>query len=125
MDIPKDIKYTIDHEWVKIEDDHAVVGISDFAQHELGDIVFIEFPVIGDAFKKGDTIGTIEAVKTVTDLYAPLSGEITEVNTELDNLPESVNSDPYGHGWIVKMKITINSEISLLLSSEKYKEKIQ
>lgn len=122
MELPKDIKYTKDHEWLKIIDDVAIVGISDFAQSELGDIVFIEFPNIGDKLRKGDTIGTVEAVKTVADLFSPITGDIVEINTMLDDTPENVNNDPYGDGWIVKMRIADIDELAQLLTMEEYKE---
>ncbi len=122
MKIPSKINYTNDHEWVKTEDDIAIIGITDFAQGELGDIVFIEFPEIGDHFKAGDPFGTIEAVKTVADLFSPISGEVVEINEYLDNQPGKVNTDPYGEGWIVKIKIKNKSEIDDLLSPLSYKE---
>ncbi len=107
MNITDSLLYTDDHEWIKIEDSQAIIGITDFAQSELGDIVFIEFPDEGNTFQKGDTIGTIEAVKTVADLYAPVSGKILELNLELDDNVELINSDPIGKGWLIKMELFI------------------
>ena len=112
--------YTNDHEWIKIEENQGIIGITDFAQSELGDIVFIEFPDKGDLFQKGDTIGTIEAVKTVADLYAPVSGKIFELNLELDDNAELINSDPFGKGWLIKMELSNPDETSDLLSAEDY-----
>ena len=122
MDITDSLLYTNDHEWIKIEENQAIVGITDFAQSELGDIVFIEFPDEGDTFQKGDTIGTIEAVKTVADLYAPISGKIFELNLELDDNIELINSDPIGKGWVNKMELSNPDEISDLLSAEDYRK---
>ncbi len=120
MNITDSLLYTDDHEWIKIEDSQAIIGITDFAQSELGDIVFIEFPDEGDTFQKGDTIGTIEAVKTVADLYAPISGKILELNLELDDNIELINSDPIGKGWLIKMELSNPDETSDLLSAEDY-----
>ena len=120
MDITDSLLYTNDHEWIKIEENQAIIGITDFAQSELGDIVFIEFPDEGDTFQKGDTIGTIEAVKTVADLYAPISGKILELNLELDDNIELINSDPLGKGWLIKMELSNPDETSDLLSAEDY-----
>ena len=120
MDITDSLLYTNDHEWIKIEENQAIIGITDFAQSELGDIVFIEFPDKGDLFQKGDTIGTIEAVKTVADLYAPVSGKIFELNLELDDNVELINSDPFGKGWLIKMELSNPNEKSDLLSAEDY-----
>ena len=124
MNITDSLLYTDDHEWIKIEDSQAIIGITDFAQSELGDIVFIEFPDEGDTFQKGDTIGTIEAVKTVADLYAPVSGKILELNLELDDKVELINSDPIGKGWLIKMELFNPDEISDLLSAEDYRNLI-
>ena len=124
MDITDSLLYTNDHEWIKIEENQAIIGITDFAQSELGDIVFIEFPDEGDTFQKGDTIGTIEAVKTVADLYAPVSGKILELNLELDDNVELINSDPIGKGWLIKMELFNPDEISDLLSAEDYRNLI-
>ncbi|MEC7927504.1 MAG: glycine cleavage system protein GcvH [Candidatus Neomarinimicrobiota bacterium] len=120
MKITGSLLYTNDHEWIKIEENQGIVGITDFAQRELGDIVFIEFPDKGDLFQKGDTIGTIEAVKTVSDLYAPVSGKIFELNLELDDNVELINSDPFGKGWLIKMELSNPNEKSDLLSAEDY-----
>ena len=124
MDITDSLLYTNDHEWIKIKEIQAVIGITDFAQSELGDIVFIEFPDEGDTFQKGDTIGTIEAVKTVADLYAPISGKILELNLELDDNVELINSDPFGKGWLVKMELSNPDETFDLLSAEAYRSLI-
>jgi len=120
--VPEALKYTHDHEWVKIEKDKAVIGITDYAQSELGDIIFIEFPSIGDKVVQNDISGTIEAVKTVADIFSPLSGEVVEVNSELEDSPEYVNSDPYGKGWLIKIKIDQGSEDKPLLDSNQYSE---
>jgi glycine cleavage system H protein len=124
MDITDSLLYTNDHEWIKIEENQAIIGITDFAQSELGDIVFIEFPDEGDTFQKGDTIGTIEAVKTVADLYAPISGKILELNLELDDNIELINSDPIGKGWLITMELSNPDETSDLLSAEDYRNLI-
>ena len=124
MNITDSLLYTDDHEWIKIDDSQAIIGITDFAQSELGDIVFIEFPDEGNTFQKGDTIGTIEAVKTVADLYAPVSGKILELNLELDDNVELINSDPIGKGWLIKMELFNPDEISDLLSAEDYRNLI-
>ena len=124
MNIPKELKYTKDHEWVKIEGDVATVGVTDFAQSELGDIVYVEIETVGDSLDREEVFGTVEAVKTVSDLFLPLSGEILEFNSSLEDAPEKVNSDPYGDGWMVKIKISDEGEIEDLLSSEDYKELI-
>ena len=121
MNIPKDLKYSAEHEWVKVDGDIAYIGITDFAQSELGDIVFVEFPEIGDTFSIGDVFGTVEAVKTVADLFAPISGEIIEINDLLGNKPESINVDAYNNGWIVKVKIGNLEELENLLDPESYK----
>ena len=120
MDITDSLLYTNDHEWIKIKKNQAIIGITDFAQSELGDIVFIEFPDEGDTFQKGDIIGTIEAVKTLADLYAPISGKILELNLELDDNVELINSDPIGKGWLIKMELSNPDETSDLLSAEDY-----
>ena len=120
MDIPNNLKYTKEHEWIKVEDKTAYVGITDYAQSELGDIVFIELPNVNDTFSKDDVFGTIEAVKTLADLYIPVSGKIIEVNANLDAEPESVNTDPYDKGWIVKIELNDPSELNSLLSDSDY-----
>ena len=122
MNIPAELKYTKDHEWVKIEGDIATVGITEFAQSELGDIVYVEIETVGETIEQEEVFGSIEAVKTVSDLFMPLSGEILEFNEELDGNPELVNSDPYGAGWMVKVKISDTSEIEKLLDSSAYQE---
>lgn len=121
MNIPSDLKYTKDHEWVKIEGDVATIGITDFAQGELGDIVYVEVETEGDSLDKEATFGTVEAVKTVSDLFMPISGEIVEFNKSLERTPETVNTDPYGKGWMIKVKISNASETNSLLSAEQYK----
>jgi len=121
MNIPENLKYTKDHEWVAIDGDVATVGITDFAQGELGDIVFVEIETEGETLDKEEVFGTIEAVKTVSDLYMPLSGEVTELNEELEDKPELVNEDPYEGGWMIKIKISDPSEVDSLLSAEEYK----
>ncbi len=124
MQIPEDLKYTKDHEWARIEGDVATVGITDYAQSELGDIVYVELPEVGDQTTQGESFGTIEAVKAVSDLFAPLSGEVTEVNTALADQPEIINKDPYGEGWIIKIKLSNPSEVDELLSKSQYEELI-
>jgi glycine cleavage system H protein len=124
MNIPANLKYTKDHEWVSIEGDIATVGITHFAQKELGDIVYVEVETLDQTLEKDEVFGTVEAVKTVSDLFLPLSGEIIEFNDALENTPESVNLDPYGAGWMIKVKISNLDEIDSLLSSEAYKELI-
>jgi glycine cleavage system H protein len=120
MNIPANLKYTKDHEWVSIDGDVATVGITDFAQKELGDIVYVEVETLDQTLDKDEVFGTVEAVKTVSDLFLPLSGEIIEFNDNLESNPEAVNSDPYGAGWMVKVKISDASEVPQLLSSEDY-----
>ncbi|MFS4466926.1 glycine cleavage system protein GcvH [Maribacter sp. 2210JD10-5] len=122
MNIPSDLKYTKDHEWVKIEGDIATVGITDFAQGELGDIVYVEVETVDETLDKEEVFGTVEAVKTVSDLFLPLSGEIIEFNESLEDEPEKVNTDPYGEGWMVKIKFSDSSELEGLLSDADYKE---
>ncbi|MFP4547571.1 MAG: glycine cleavage system protein GcvH [Fidelibacterota bacterium] len=124
MNVPEDLKYTKNHEWVKVDGDIATLGITDHAQSELGDIVFVELPEEGDEFDAGDAIGTIEAVKTVADMNTPVSGEVTEVNEKLEDSSELMNKDPYGDGWIAKLKMSDDSELDDLLSAEEYKETI-
>ena len=124
MNIPSELKYTKDHEWVKVEGDTAIIGITDFAQGELGDIVYVEVETEGDSLDKEATFGTVEAVKTVSDLFMPISGEVIEFNKGLEANPESVNNDPYGKGWMIKVKIADSSEINGLLSADQYKSLI-
>ena len=121
MNIPSELKYTKDHEWVKIEGDLATVGITDFAQGELGDIVYVEVETLDETLDAEEVFGTVEAVKTVSDLFLPLSGEIVEFNEELEDEPEKVNTDPYGEGWMIKLKISDTSQIDDLLSADDYK----
>jgi glycine cleavage system H protein len=120
MNVPGELKYTKDHEWIRIEGDLAYAGITDFAQGELGDIVFVEIETVGETLDKEDVFGTIEAVKTVSDLFMPLSGEILEVNPLIEESPDVVNKDPYGRGWMVKIKIADPSEAGDILSAEQY-----
>lgn len=122
MNIPADLKYTKDHEWIKIEGNSVTIGITEFASKELGDIVFIEVDTVGDEVANGDVFGTIEAVKTVSDLFMPLSGTIDEFNEALEDSPESVNLDPYGDGWIIKVTMADDTDTSELLSADAYKE---
>jgi glycine cleavage system H protein len=124
MNFPAELKYTKDHEWVKLNGDSAVVGITEFAQRELGDIVYIDVPSVGKVVTREDIFGTIEAVKTVSDLFMPLTGTITEINALLDSRPELVNSDPYGDGWMVKVAIDNIADADNLLSAEDYKKLI-
>jgi len=122
MNFPAELRYTKDHEWIRIEGDHAVVGITDFAQRELGDIVYVEVETVGQELNAGDVFGTVEAVKTVSDLYLPLDGTISEVNSKLNANPELVNSDPYGEGWMVKMTIKNLADVEGLMTAEAYQE---
>jgi glycine cleavage system H protein len=121
MKIPDSLKYTKDHEWIRVENDEAYIGITDFAQHELGDIVFIEVETVGETLDKEEVFGTIEAVKTVSDLFMPVSGEVLEFNESLSDQPELVNKDPYGDGWIIKVKVSDPGQINELLTPEAYK----
>lgn len=124
MNIPADLLYTKDHEWVRIEGDTATVGITDFAQSELGDIVFVEIETLGQTLEREAVFGSVEAVKTVSDLYLPVSGEIVEVNEKINSNPELVNSDPYGEGWMIKVKLSDPSDRSGLLSASEYRQLI-
>lgn len=124
MNVPANLKYTKDHEWLRIEGETGYVGVTDFAQGELGDIVFVEIETIGETLKKEEVFGTIEAVKTVSDMFMPVGGEILEMNPAIEETPDVVNKDPYGKGWMIKIKITNSSEINDLLSPEKYKSLI-
>ena len=119
MNIPEDLQYTKSHEWVRIEGDTATIGITDHAQDELGDVVFVELPEEGDTFDAGESFGTVESVKAVSDLYTPVGGEVVEVNSALEDAPENINEDPYGEGWIVKLRTTDEAD---LLSSEEYEK---
>jgi len=125
MNIPENLKYTKDHEWLRIEGDEGYIGITEFAQKELGDIVFVEVETIEETLEKEEIFGTIEAVKTVSDMFMPISGEVIDFNQSLEANPEIINTDPYGEGWIIKIKITKPEEIKELLSSEQYKEVIE
>jgi len=122
--IPKELKYTNTHEWLRLEVDIATIGITDYAQKELSDIVYVDLPEAGKTLNQGDVLGTIEAVKAVSDFYTPISGTVIEVNGDLKNTPDSVNKEPYGKGWMVKVKISNTSEISKLLSAEDYEKTI-
>ncbi|MAP81883.1 MAG: glycine cleavage system protein H [Aequorivita sp.] len=122
MNVPSNLKYTKDHEWIHIEGDTATIGITDFAQSELGDIVYVEVETVGETMDKDEVFGTVEAVKTVSDLYLPLTGEIIEFNESLESEPEKVNTDAYGEGWMIKMKIANQDEIAELLDDAAYKE---
>jgi len=124
MNIPSDLRYTKDHEWIRIDGDTATIGITDFAQSELGDIVFIEADTVGETLDKESVFGTVEAVKTVSDLFMPVSGEILELNSVLENQPEAVNKDPYGEGWVIKIRMTNSSEFNNLLTDEQYRSLI-
>jgi glycine cleavage system H protein len=122
MKILDNLFYTEDHEWLKVEGDEAIIGVTDFAQDQLGDIVYIEVETVGETIEKGETFGTIEAVKTVSDMFMPVSGEILEFNPGIESSPEVVNKDPYGEGWIVKIKMTNPAQVNDLLKADKYKE---
>jgi glycine cleavage system H protein len=124
MNIPAELKYTKDHEWVKIDGDTATIGITDFAQGELGDIVYVDVDTLDETVEQDDVFGSVEAVKTVSDLIMPLTGEVTEFNESLEDEPEKVNTDPYGDGWMIKMSISLNAQIDELLSADEYKELI-
>ena len=124
MNVPAELKYTKEHEWIRVEGEEAYVGITDYAQSQLGDIVFVEVETEGDNLEAGDTFGSIEAVKTVSDLYMPVSGEVLEFNSELEDQPDLVNKDPYGKGWIIKVKIEDESQLDGLLSADAYKASI-
>ena len=120
MNVPTNLKYTKDHEWVLIEGDTATIGVTDFAQGELGDVVFVEIETEGEALAQGDTFGTIEAVKTVSDLFMPVGGDVAEVNAKLEDDPEVVNKDPYGDGWLIKIKVSDAAEVDALLPPDDY-----
>jgi glycine cleavage system H protein len=122
LNIPEDLQYTKSHEWVRIEGDTATIGITDHAQDELGDVVFVELPEEGDTFDAGESFGTVESVKAVSDLYAPVGGEVVEVNSALENAPENINEDPYGEGWIVKLRTKDEAD---LLSPEEYETVVE
>ena len=121
MNIPTDLKYTNEHEWVRVDGDVAYVGITDYAQEQLGDIVFVDIPTVGENLNAGDTIGTIEVVKTISDIFCPIAGEVLEVNEALEDNPALVNQDPYGEGWLVKMNPAADADFAALLDAEAYK----
>jgi glycine cleavage system H protein len=124
MDFPSELKYTKDHEWIKVEGSEATIGITDFAQRELGDIVYIDINTVGQKVEENNVFGTVEAVKTVSDLFMPVTGNVLEINSKLDSAPELVNQDPYGDGWMVKISIDSVLDVDQLLSAEQYKELI-
>jgi len=125
MNIPENLYYTSDHEWIRVEGNTGIVGVTDFAQHELGDIVFVDVASVGETLAEGETFGTIEAVKTVSDLFMPVGAEVIEFNEALNNEPELINKDPYNAGWIVKVTISDTSKLSELLNAEKYKALVE
>ena len=120
MNVPANLWYTKDHEWLKLDGDEALIGITDFAQHELGDIVFVEVETVGETLDKHESFGTIEAVKTVSDMFMPVSGEVLEFNEDLTTAPEAINQDPYEKGWVIKIKVTNQAELSELLDATQY-----
>ena len=122
MKVLDNLKYTAEHEWLRVEGEDAYIGVTDFAQHELGDIVFVEVETVGEVLEKGETFGTIEAVKTVSDMYMPISGEVLEFNDALVENPELINKDPFGEGWVIKMRILKSEQLNALLSAEDYKK---
>jgi glycine cleavage system H protein len=124
MNFPSNLRYTKDHEWIKLDGDVATIGITDYAQRELGDIVYVEVETIGKSLKAGDVFGTVEAVKTVSDLFLPVDGTVTELNAALANSPESVNNDPYGKGWMVKMKVNKPADVEALLDAAAYEAQV-
>lgn len=124
MTVPDNLKYTEEHEWIRVEGDEIVVGVTDFAQGELGDVVFIEIETEGEALDKGDTFGTIEAVKTVSDLYMPVDGEVVQVNSALEDTPELVNSDPFGEGWMIRIKVSDPAQLEELIPADQYQTMI-
>jgi glycine cleavage system H protein len=124
MNLPAELKYTKDHEWIRLEGDVATIGITDFAQGELGDVVFVEIETEGETLDAEETFGTVEAVKTVSDLYMPLSGEVIEINAGLEDAPESVNTDPYGSGWMIKVRVNDIADVEALMDVDAYKAAI-
>jgi glycine cleavage system H protein len=120
MNFPESLRYTKEHEWIRLEGDVATIGITDFAQHELGDIVYVEIETLGQELKSGDVFGTVEAVKTVSDLYLPVDGSITEINPKLNSNPDLVNTDPYGEGWMVRMKVNNTADVNNLMDAAAY-----
>ena len=125
MNIPDNLRYTKDHEWIRVENDEAYVGITDYAQGELGDIVFIEIETLGEHLEQEEVFGTVEAVKTVTDLFMPVSGNITNINDKLEDKPDLVNKDPYGEGWMIKLEVDDVNQLNSLLDAESYKKMIE
>ena len=124
MEIPEGLKYSKEHEWVATEDSSATIGITDYAQDQLGEVVYIELPAVGDKISKDDPFGVVESVKAVSDIYAPISGTVTEINQELVESPEMVNEDPYGDGWLIKIRVTDAAELDDLMDSEEYQEMV-
>ena len=124
MNFPAELKYTKDHEWIRVEGDEAIIGITDFAQRELGDIVFVDINTVGEEVAANEVFGTVEAVKTVSDLFMPVSGTVLEVNDAIDASPELVNTDPYGEGWIIRVKLNNTEDVASLFSAEDYKQEI-
>jgi glycine cleavage system H protein len=124
MDLPKNLRYTEEHEWIRVDGDIATIGITEFAQGELGDVVFVEMPAVGKSYKKGEVVASIEAVKTVAEVYSPVSGTIKELNEALNDTPETINTDAFGEGWMFKIQITDAGELDDLLTPEKYQELI-
>jgi glycine cleavage system H protein len=124
MNFPSNLRYTKDHEWIKLDGNEATIGITDYAQRELGDIVYVEVETVGKSLKAGDVFGTVEAVKTVSDLFLPVDGTITELNAALANSPESVNNDPYGEGWMVKMKVNSPADVETLMDAAAYEKQV-
>ena len=122
MNIPQELKYTKDHEWIRVEGDHIVIGVNDFAQKELGDIVYVDVDTEGDTVEKEEVFGSVEAVKTVSDLFMPITGEVVAFNEDLEDAPELVNNDPYGDGWMIKVAVSDASELEQLLSADEYKD---
>lgn len=125
MNVPANLLFTKDHEWIKVEDGEALIGITDYAQTELGEIVFVELPAVGDSIVKEKTFGTVEAVKAVSDLFMPVSGEVMDINTQLEDKPELINEDPYGEGWMIRIKLNDPAEVEGLLSADAYSSIIQ
>ena len=125
MEFPKELRYSSEHEWVAVEDDVATVGITDYAQEQLGDVVYVELPAVGDGVTKDEAFGVVESVKAVSDIYAPVSGKVTEVNTDLPESPEIINEDPYGDGWMIKVKMSDLTELDDLMTAEQYKEYVK
>ena len=124
MNIPKDLKYTEDHEWIRVEGEDAYIGITDYAQGELGDVVYVDLPAEGDSFAKTDVFGTIEAVKAASDLYCPISGEVVQINEDVADAPETINKDPYGSGWMIKIRMSDTSELDDLMDAADYEAQI-